>query len=380
MSDAGAKRALFLISDTGGGHRAAANAIAAALDECTPPIEHRIDDVASQFVYPLDQLGNAYAAALKYAPAIYGALFAATNGMRRYELLVRLTDPLYRKSLIALYRSYKPNAIVSVHPLLNEPAIRARDAAGMAAIPFITVVTDLGDAHRSWFSPNADEVIVPVQEVYDRAIACGIVPERLRIVGHPIHPRFEDVTGTKAEMRERLGLPQDVTLVLLMAGGEGGGKLFDTTMALVRARIDAHLIVVCGRNEAMRARLETLAPTLPIAITALGFTDRIPELYRAVDLLVSKAGPGAIAEADAAQLPIVVYDYVPGQELGNVRFVRDHDLGGVALSGPNDVVKVVCTLLADPARLAQIRTNQGIIATHGASRTIAGIIEQYADR
>ena len=59
----------------------------------------------------------------------------------------------------------------------------------------------------------------------------------------------------------------------------------------------------------------------------LGFTDKIPEYFRAVDLLVTKAGPGTLAEANAAQLPVVVYDYVPGQERGNVDFVRHNGLG-----------------------------------------------------
>jgi 1,2-diacylglycerol 3-beta-galactosyltransferase len=380
LSERPAKRVLFLISDTGGGHRSAANAIAAALDEIHEPyaFEHRIDDVATRFTYPLDQLGNAYAAALKHAPAIYGALYHATNGRRRYKLLVRLSDPLYRKSLVALYRSFKPDVIVSVHPLLNEPALRARADSGMRAVPFVTVITDLGRVHESWLTKEADAIVVPAREVYDRALSRDVSPERLHLIGHPIHPKFDDVQGTKAEMRERLGLPADATIVLLMAGGEGGGKLYDTAVALANARLPIHLVVVCGRNEAMRARLEETAATLPTPVTALGFTDRVPELFRAADLLVSKAGPGAIAEADAAQVPIVVYDYVPGQELGNVEFVRGNDLGAVALGGPADVVATVRRLLADPDRLAAIRARQANVAPVRSARRIAALIAKVA--
>ncbi|HEY8321738.1 MAG TPA: glycosyltransferase [Candidatus Baltobacteraceae bacterium] len=376
-----AKRVLFLISDTGGGHRSAANAIAAALDELRGPFvyEYRIDDVATGFTYPLDQLGNAYATALKYAPAIYGALYHATNGRRRYTILVRLSDPLYRKSLAALYRSYRPDVIVSVHPLLNAPALRARDDAGMRDVPFVTVVTDLGEVHESWLTGDADAIVVPAREVHDRALARDVLPERLRLIGHPIHPKFEDVEGTKAEMRERLGLPADATIVLLMAGGEGGGKLFDTAVALAKAALPIRLVVVCGRNEAMRARLAETAATLPTPLTAMGFTDRVPELFRAADLLVTKAGPGAIAEAGAARLPIVIYDYVPGQELGNVAFVRANDLGAIALKGPGDVVAAVRGLLADPDRLATIREHQAAIAPVRSSRRIAALIASLAE-
>jgi 1,2-diacylglycerol 3-beta-galactosyltransferase len=380
LSERPAKRVLFLISDTGGGHRSAANAIAAALDEISEPVafEHRIDDVATRFKYPLDQLGNAYATALKYAPVVYGALYHATNGRRRYKLLVRLSDPLYRKSLIALYRSYKPDVIVSVHPLLNEPALRARTDAGMSDVPFVTVITDLGRVHESWITKEADAIVVPAREVYERVLSRGVRPERVHLIGHPIHPKFDDVEGTKAQMRERLDLPADATIVLLMAGGEGGGKLYDTAVALANARLPIQLVVVCGRNEAMRAKLEETAKGLPTPVTALGFTDRVPELFRAADLLVSKAGPGAIAEADAARLPIVVYDYVPGQELGNVEFVRANDLGAVALGGPADVVASVRALLADPHRLTAIREHQAKVAPVRSSRRIAALIAQIA--
>ncbi len=374
------KRVLFLISDTGGGHRAAANAIAAALDEIHEPVafEHRIDDVATQFRFPLTQLGNAYSAALKYAPAVYGALYHATNGRRRYEMLVRLSDPLYRKSLVALYTSYRPDAIVSVHPLLNEPALRAREDAGMRSIPFITVITDLGRVHESWLTKEADAIVVPAREVYDRALSRDVLPERLRLIGHPIHPKFDDVEGTKAEIRERLGLPADATIVLLMAGGEGGGKLYDTAVALAKAALPVHLVVVCGRNEAMRKRLIEAAHSLPTPLLAMGFTDRVPELFRAADLLVTKAGPGAIAEADAAELPLVVYDYIPGQEFGNVEFVRGNDLGEVALRGPSDVVAAVRGLLADPQRLAAIRVHQRAVAPVRSARRIAHLIAEMA--
>ena len=83
----------------------------------------------------------------------------------------------------------------------------------------------------------------------------------------------------------------------------------------------------------------------------LGFTDKIPEYFRAVDLLVTKAGPGTLAEANAAQLPVVVYDFVPGQERGNVDFVRHNGLGLIALQGASTVVSAVRSLISNPESL-----------------------------
>src|ERR1700693_4988522 len=119
------KRALLLISDTGGGHRSAANAIAAALEETKTgsPFETRIEDVAAPCAFPLTRLGLGYSRALRYAPPVYGALYHATNGRRRYRALVRFCEPLYRERLRDLFIGYQPDIIISVHPLLNHAAL-----------------------------------------------------------------------------------------------------------------------------------------------------------------------------------------------------------------------------------------------------------------
>lgn len=371
------KKALFLISDTGGGHRSASVAITAALDEIKEPFsfEHRIDDVAAHCSFPLTQLGLAYSSALRYAPPVYGALYYATNGRRRYKALVRFCEPLYRERLRDLFLSYEPDVIVSVHPLLNHAALRARADARMTHVPLVTVITDLGKVHESWLMPEADAVVVPAREVYDRAVSRGVPPYRLRMLGQPIHPRFEDVTATRADIRKQLRLPPHGFVTLLMAGGEGGGKLLTTTLALAKAKLDTHLIVVCGRNTALQTKLEEMARSLSSNMSILGYTDEIPLLMRAADLLVTKAGPGSLAEANVAQVPVVVYDYVPGQERGNVDFVRRNGIGVVALTTSN-VVAAVRKLIHDPGRLTEMRRRQAEVAPHESARRIAALISQ----
>jgi 1,2-diacylglycerol 3-beta-galactosyltransferase len=249
----------------------------------------------------------------------------------------------------------------------------------MQNVPIVTVITDLGKVHESWLMPDADAVVVPAREVYERALSRGISPSRLRLLGQPIHPRFDDVTGTKEELRTALGLPKDRLVVMLMAGGEGGGKLLPTTLTLAKARLPIHLLVVCGRNEPLRTKLEEISRSLPTPMTVLGFTDKIPEYFRAVDLLVTKAGPGSLAEANAAQLPVIVYDYVPGQERGNVEFVRHNGLGAVALHSAAEVVGAVKAMIRTPHRLEEIRRNQELVAPKRSSRRIAALIAQIAE-
>jgi UDP-N-acetylglucosamine:LPS N-acetylglucosamine transferase len=373
------KRVLLLISDTGGGHRSAANAIIAALDDLPGEVrfEHRIEDVSAHCSFPLSHLGPAYSAALRFAPPIYGALYHVTNGRRRFRSVVRFCEPLYRQRLRDLFTTYKPDVIVSVHPLLNHAALRARTDAGMTHIPVVTVVTDLGKVHEGWLTPEVDAVVVPAREVYERARERGIPAERLRLIGHPVHPKFEDVTSTKLEIRKAMGLPSDKTIALLMAGGEGGGKLLPTTMALAKSSLPLHLIVVTGRNAALRTKLEELAPSLATPMTILGYSHEVPALMRAADLLVTKAGPGTLAEASIAEVPVVVYDFVPGQERGNLDYVRTNGIGVVALTTA-DVVRSVRRIVSSVARLRDMRERQGDVAPRGSSRRIAELLANIA--
>ena len=222
--------------------------------------------------------------------------------------------------------------------------------------------------------------MVPADEVYQRARERGIPANKLHLLGHPIHPKFEIVTASKHELREQLGLPADKTIALLMAGGEGGGKLLPTTLALAKSKLPFHLVVVTGRNASLRTKLAELAPSLPTPMTILGYCNNIPDLMRAADLLVTKAGPGTIAEANATEVPVVVYDYVPGQERGNLDYVRANGIGVVALTASDVVPRSVRRVVQNAERLAAMRERQGALAPRGSSRRIAELIARFSFR
>jgi 1,2-diacylglycerol 3-beta-galactosyltransferase len=112
-------------------------------------------------------------------------------------------------------------------------------------------------------------------------------------------------------------------------------------------------------------------------MTVLGFRNDVPELMRAADLLVTKAGPGTLAEASVAEVPVVVYDYVPGQERGNLDWVRTNGIGVVALTTA-EVVQSVKRIVENSERLATMRAQLTGIAPRGSSRRIAELIAQVA--
>jgi 1,2-diacylglycerol 3-beta-galactosyltransferase len=137
------------------------------------------------------------------------------------------------------------------------------------------------------------------------------------------------------------------------------------------------LVVVTGRNTSLRAKLNELAPSLPTPMTILGYCDNVPELMRAADLLVTKAGPGTIAEASLAEVPVVVYDFIPGQERGNLKYVETNGIGVVALTTA-DVVRSTRRIVANLERLQTMRARQASVAPRGSSRRIAELIANIA--
>lgn len=207
----------------------------------------------------------------------------------------------------------------------------------------MTVVTDLVDVHRGWTSQRADLIVVPTEQVRRAVLQRGMRSDRVRLFGLPVDLRFRPPwPGERATLQRRLGLEAGRPTVLVAGGGEGSGGLKDQVLALSRESHPWQVIAVCGRNE--RVRTQLLATRLQTPTLILGFVEDMPELMRASDVAAGKAGPGAIAEALATGVPLVLTSYLPGQERGNVGFVVDSGAGLYA-PGPGRLLGAIFTLL-----------------------------------
>ena len=104
-----------------------------------------------------------------------------------------------------------------------------------------------------------------------------------------------------------------------------------------------------------------------------GFTRDMPDFMRASDFIVTKAGPGTIAEALNAQLPIILYAKLPGQEDGNVTFVQEEG-AGVWAPYPQDVVRTLTRWISRPEERQRVIDNCLRAGRPEAARTIAKTI------
>jgi len=360
---------VFYFSDTGGGHRSAAEAIIEAIhleygDQVTTEM---VDFFKSYAPRPFNRAADMYPYMVK-APHLWGASFHATDGRARARAITTTMWPIARQAARSLVQSHPADLIVTVHPFANSFALRA---LGKDRPPFINVVTDMVTTHALWYDNRADLILVPTETARRRAIKYNMPLEKVKVVGLPVADRYCQPVGSKTALRERLGWTLDKPIVLLVGGGEGMGPLAKTAQAIDQSGLDVGLVIVCGRNQRLKASLEACTWENPTQI--YGFTRDMPDFMRASDFIVTKAGPGTIAEALNAELPIILYSKLPGQEDGNVTFVQEEG-AGVWAPNPQEVVRTLTRWISRPAERQKVVENCRRAGKPEAGRTIAHII------
>jgi 1,2-diacylglycerol 3-beta-galactosyltransferase len=365
------KKILFLIISGGGGHTASAKAIAGALtqaheDEVTTSIVDLSKEHWSRSVNRLDEI---YRWMARDGVWMWKALWRTGDNTRLTEVGARLLYPFFYHSTKRIYVAQEPDLVVSVHSLVNHIPLRVLRKTVGTHIPFVTVVTDMVTVHPSWCCPQVDCCMVPTEAARQHAIRLGMPPERVQVVGQPVHPDFAANLGDKRDVRRRLGMDTDRPCVLIVGGGDGVGPIYEIARTLAIRVPNAQLVVVTGHNPVLRQRLDAVAWEIPTRI--YGFVGNMPELMSASDLLVTKAGPGTLAEAFIAGLPVIISSYIPGQEEGNVRYVLEHGAGAYA-ADPLEIARIAREWLQPGNKsLEQVFANAAALARPDAALVIA---------
>jgi 1,2-diacylglycerol 3-beta-galactosyltransferase len=325
----GSPRVLILFSDTGGGHRAAARALTDALKLLDPScIVTVADPLIGQGPTVVKRLAALYSPMIRRSRAAWGAVYHTSNTRPAFAAIRAVFGPGVRHQVLELLMKHDPDVILSVHPLLNHISHQAIRKSGRPRA-LMTVITDLVDFHRGWTFSQADLVIAPTELARKVALRRRVPADRIKLLGLPVDLRFRPpAPGEKQALRRRFGLDERRFTVLVMGGASGVGHLTQQVRTLAWEPYQWQLVVVSGRNEKLQRRLGELRFATPTLV--LGFVDYMPELMRACDMVVTKAGPGAIAEALATGLPLIITGFLPGQETPNVDYVVDSGFGAYA--------------------------------------------------
>ncbi|PKA62442.1 putative monogalactosyldiacylglycerol synthase 3, chloroplastic [Apostasia shenzhenica] len=341
------KNVLILMSDTGGGHRASAEAISDAFRlEFGDEYRVFVKDLCKEHAgWPLNDMERSYKFMLRHSQ-LWKVAFHGTSPRWIHSVYLAGLAAFYAKEVESGLRKYKPDIIISVHPLMQHiPLWLLKRQCLQKGVLFLTVITDLNTCHRTWFHTGVTRCYCASKEVADRALLDGLKPSQIRVFGLPIRPSFCRAVLNKDDLRRELEMDPYLPAVLLMGGGEGMGPVKETAETLGNALYDrvlekpiGQVVVICGRNKMLHSSLQSIQWKVPVKVG--GFVTQMEKWMGACDCIITKAGPGTIAEALIRGLPIILNDFIPGQEVGNVPYVVENG-AGVFSRSPEEAANLV---------------------------------------
>ena len=351
------KHVLILTADAGFGHRSAANAVAAALqeaygDRCTVEIANPLENKRVPAFLRRSQAD--YDRIVREMPQLYKLGYQVSDGPVSSWMVESVLVVALFEVIRDLVRRHQPDAIVTTYPLYQAP-LWAVYALGRRHIPLLTVVTDLAAVHRLWFHEVADRCLVPTQSVRDLALEYQLAPDKVQILGIPVHPNLARERRDRAAVRAELGWRQDLRVVLAV-GSKRVSRLYDVLQALNHSALPLQLAIVAGGDETLYERL--VRAEWHTTAHLHSFVTHMPTLMHAADCIICKAGGLIVTESLACGLPLLLIDVLPGQEAGNADYVVAGGAGQLATS-PLDALEILYhwldrggALLAERARNA----------------------------
>ena len=350
---------LIISSDTGGGHRSAAAAIVAGVQNFLKGQSYaiRVVRAVEESHHISAKLVNLYNWVLRNKQHWMKYLYWAVNRFRPE------TREFFHARCIgyvrALFERWCPHVVVSVHPLTQHIFARVLKELGLLdRIPLVTVVTDPTYGFwKGWACNDVHLYLCATEEARQQLIDYGIAPERIKVSGMPVHPKFDfpDEQAARAARRE-LGLDPEKFTVFVNAGWEGGGNIPRIFRELVRGELDMQAIFLAGRNEELKSEAELLAAGAKFPIKVIGYSEQVEELMRAANVMISKLGGLTTFEALSCRLPIIAdgtTEPMP-QEAGTVNLIVKRG-AGVLLRHASDVVPTVRRMIEDSAHYAAMR-------------------------
>ncbi|HKV24150.1 MAG TPA: glycosyltransferase [Candidatus Acidoferrum sp.] len=375
------KKILVLFHDAGGGHRNAAVALQTIVAQQQRPWELEL----VQFQDLTDSLDVLRKLTGIRIQTLYNMMLQTgwTLGSQYVLRILQATIRLFHGPLVRLlenyWREHPADLLVSVIPHFNRAICESWNAV-YPGRPFVTLITDLADyPPRFWIEPlQQQHIIAGTERAAEQARAMGHDKSRIfQVSGMILRPDFyaEDTTDPIA-LRKELGLHENLTTGLVLFGGHGARVMYSIAERLDYAHLPLQLILICGRNEKLAAKLRSHAWEMPVHI--VGFTKEIPRLMRIADFLIGKPGPGTIAEAVVRGLPVVVESnaWTLPQERFNTEWVREKRVG-IVLKSFRHVVAGVRQML-DPETLAMFRRNTSAL-NNRAVFEIPGILARFMD-
>lgn len=342
---------LIISSDTGGGHRSAAAAISDGLDKFWKGDSSvvKVIKAVEESHHITDKLVNFYNWVLRHKQGWMKYLYWAMNKIRPE------TREFFHRRCIGYVRDqfekWCPHIVVSVHPLTQHILARILKELNLSdQVPLVTVVTDpCYGFWKGWACDDVSLYLVANDDAREQLLDYGISPEKIKVSGMPVDPKFHELDVRDAQNARRIyGLDPDKFTVFVNAGWIGGGNIPQIFRELVRGELDVQAIFLAGKNEELRMEAEQIAKEAKFPVKVIGYSDEIEKLMQSANVMISKLGGLTTFEALACRLPIIADATTPPmpQEAGTVKMIERRG-AGILLRRSIDIVPTIQNLLID---------------------------------
>ncbi|MDQ0867829.1 processive 1,2-diacylglycerol beta-glucosyltransferase [Arthrobacter sp. V1I9] len=341
---AAGERVLILSAGVGSGHNSAAAAV-------QQPSAARADVAEVQVLDVLQVSSVLYRALLGK-----GYFVLVENSPWLVELGYDISDPPFRRRgpidpwtrvnalpVIAAIKRFRPTAIVCTH-FLPAQLVALLLLRGVIDARTAVVTTDY-DFQGLWLTGAFHALFLAREEGKVELMAFGVPPDRVAATGIPIATQLNLAPARDANEPPKL---------LISAGATGGTYAVSVVRQTLHMRSSFTATVVCGRNNALRQRIEQLVTPAGDRYRVLGFTAEMPQLLRRADLFVGKPGGLSASECMAAGLPMVLVNPIPGQEVRNGDYLIEQG-AAVRCNTAATIGWKIDEVLREPGRLQRMQ-------------------------
>lgn len=337
------KRILILTASFGEGHNSAARGVRDGLARVAPAgTELELRDLFAEAYGLLNELvRRSYLGLVNFAPRAWGAVYRwldrKTDFDQEFARFSRLKDHLG-----ALLDRFQPDVMICTFPaypnVLQE--IEEENPDHVRPCKSVVVVTDSITINAAWYRSAADYFLVANEQSASVLRAVGVAPQKIKVFGFPVSPKFSDLAGTHRALPSN---NSERRVVYMIHAATHGAP--DLVRRLADLGVD--LTVTIGRADKLRPAIEAALEGRPAKI--VGWTDELPRMLHASHLLIGKAGGATVQETIAAGCPMIINHVVAGQEEGNARLIVETNSGVIARS-PAEAVAQVERAFADNAK------------------------------
>lgn len=368
------KKVLICYASGGMGHVMAAKAIEQTLKTKYPDVEVKNVNVIDFASWPYKKIFvDGYNFISAYKPEIWGWLYHTFNVKKRQGLPSWLSRVCIAPRFIPFIREFKPDFIVSTHPL---PMILVSYSKAKDVIDITSsmVVTDFG-CHSFWVDPEVNYYFVATENVNQCLRGYGVPKEKIVVTGIPIEPKFAQSLN-KIELQKKFGLNPNLFVVLIVGGQFSFTALKQVTSGIKeKNKNKIQFLVVAGRDKKLKEALDKSKLHQDKNIKVFGFIDYMQELMTVSDLIFSKAGGMTVSECMALGLPMVINKVIPGQEEDNVTYLVSQG-ATIKVNNFAEIADAVNDLIAQPAKIAAMKKACQKIGKPNSATALANFVYQ----